>query len=201
VPAATRAATAAGPLEGRGAGVRDLAVRRSPFRSGRSPHAARSPAAQTRAAIGPDSPVRISCRRGADTAGRADGGATRSRAARARALLQSFVQNPEARAIPRQDLETVPASIPKEKEMARERVERQLLANQRGESINRPPQIGGAGRQIDPHGGRERQHAVRKTSSTRRTMSAEALARIRTRSPLAKMTSRSPPPRSALVTT
>src|SRR5437660_256458 len=120
---------------------------------------------------------------------------------RERALLQSFVQDPEARAIPRQDFETVSASIPKGKEMARERVERQLLADQRGESINRPPQIGGAGRQISPHGGRERQHAVRKTSSTRRTMSAEALARIRTRSPLAKMTSRSPPPRSALVTT
>jgi hypothetical protein len=32
---------------------------------------------------------------------------------RKRALLQSFVQNPKAGAIPRQDLETVPASIPK----------------------------------------------------------------------------------------
>jgi hypothetical protein len=47
--------------------------------------------------------------------------------------------------------------------MARERVECQLLADERGKTIDRPPQIGRAGRQIDPHGWRECQHAVRKT--------------------------------------
>jgi hypothetical protein len=57
-----------------------------------------------------------------------------------RALLEPLIQNPESGVIPRQDLQPVPAPIPKQKEMTRKRIERQLLADERREAINRPPQ-------------------------------------------------------------
>jgi hypothetical protein len=57
---------------------------------------------------------------------------------RKRALLEPLVKDPEARAIPREDLEPVPAAIPKQKEMARERIEREALPHQRASpSIDR----------------------------------------------------------------
>ena len=94
-----------------------------------------------------------------------------------RPVLEPLVEHPEARPIPREDLEPVAATIAKEKEMARQRVEREALAHQRGQPVDRSPQIGRARREVDPDGRRDRQHVARSAATTARTRSADAPGR------------------------
>lgn len=113
---------------------------------------------------------------------------------RERALLEAFVQDPKSGVIPDQDLQSIPAPIAKEKEMPRERIQIEALAHQRGQAINRAPQIGGPGGHVDPNRRRNRQHDARNADTTARTRSVEISARMITRSPLASSTSIVPPP-------
>jgi hypothetical protein len=99
------------------------------------------------------------------------------------------VEDPEGAAVPRQDLDPVAAPIPKEKQMARERVEREALAHERRKPIDRTPQVGRARLQVDPDGGRQRQYAARNVVSTVCTSAGDASALICRRSPLRNTTS------------
>lgn len=68
---------------------------------------------------------------------------------RERAFFQPFVQDPKSGLVPDQDLESVAAPIAKEKEMAGQGIQREALAHQRREPIDRASQIGGPGRHVD----------------------------------------------------
>jgi len=109
--------------------------------------------------------------------------AGRVRRPRERPTLEPFEEHPEARAIPHQDLQAVATPIAKQEEMARERIQREALAHQRGEAIDRSPEIGCACRQVDANGWREGQHGDRSALSVARTRSAGAPARTWSRSP------------------
>src|SRR5262249_34378687 len=106
-----------------------------------------------------------------------------------RAALQAFVQDPEAPLIPREDLDAVAAPIPKQKQMAGKRVEREALSHQGGEPIDRTPQIGRSGGQVNPNGRRQGQHAARSVVSTVCTRAGDASAPMCSRSPVRNTTS------------
>src|SRR6266542_3663240 len=72
--------------------------------------------------------------------------------------------------------------------MAGQRIEREAVAHHCAQSINRA-EIGGARRQVDADGGRERQHAARSAVTAARTRSAEAPTRTWSRSPVRNTTS------------
>jgi hypothetical protein len=69
---------------------------------------------------------------------------------RKRATLETLVEHPEPALIPRQNCQPVAAPIAKEKQMARERIQIEAFTHQCGEAVNRPAQIRGAGRDVDP---------------------------------------------------
>jgi hypothetical protein len=78
---------------------------------------------------------------------------------------------------------TLPATIPKQKQMAGQWVEREALTDERRQADERSPQIDRPGRQVNPNRGRERQHSNRSAVTTARTRSAEAPVRTCSRSP------------------
>ena len=62
------------------------------------------------------------------------------------------------------------------------------LTHQRGETVDRSPQIRRTRGEVDPHRGRQRQHGDRSASSTARTSSGEAPDRTTSHSPVASAT-------------
>jgi hypothetical protein len=62
----------------------------------------------------------------------------RIRRPRKRALLEALIENPKPGSIPRKDLEAVAATIPKQKQMAGQRVQREALTDERRQAINGP---------------------------------------------------------------
>ena len=87
-------------------------------------------------------------------------------------LLQPFVEHPESRPVPGQDLQTIAAAIAKPEQMPRDRIQRHVLPHERRQPIDRTAEIGRPGDQVDPDGRRERQHA--KGATTARISSADA---------------------------
>src|SRR5260370_22735523 len=104
--------------------------------------------------------------------------------------------------VPQQNFQPVTPFVSEQEPMAREWVEGQLLANHRGQAIERPPQIGRAGREIDAACGRERQHeVVRSTVTTRRSVSTPTSTGTLRRSPVVKISSSAPPRSSGTIRT
>src|SRR5438876_8112333 len=67
--------------------------------------------------------------------------------------------------------------------MAGEWVQREALPDERRQAVDGSPQIGRAGREINPNRGRQRQHGARSAVTTARTRSADAPGRTCRRSP------------------
>ena len=68
-------------------------------------------------------------------------------------LLEPLVEDPESGSVPCQHLQAVAAPIPKQKQMPGERVQREALPHKRRQAIDRSPQIGRPGRQVNPDRG------------------------------------------------
>ena len=79
-----------------------------------------------------------------------------------------------------QHLHAIASTVTKQERMARGRVKCLALAHQRCESVDRSPQVGGAGGQIDPNRRGDRQHGARRMCTTRRRVSTDTLAVTRT---------------------
>ena len=58
---------------------------------------------------------------------------------RERALLQPFVEHPEAAVVPHQNLDPIASTIAEEKQVARDGVASEALARQRRQAVNRLP--------------------------------------------------------------